>query len=61
MITQNKTIFFQKPLNIKYEPYIEIQRWEAVLNIVSGVSNHFVICVAICSVYYSIQDCINIA
>ena len=43
------------------EPNIEIQKWKAVLNIVSGVKYHFVICVTICNVYYSPHDCIYIA
>ena len=46
------------PLNTIYEYYVEIQEWKDVLNVVSGVENHFVYCVAICNVYYNFQDCV---
>ena len=39
---------------------MEIQELKVVLNIVSGVNYHFVICVAVCNVYYNFQDCIYI-
>ena len=54
-------MLYKKPLNTIVELYIEIQRWKAVLNIVSGVNYHFVICVTICNVYYNPHDCIYIA